>query len=190
MRVCNIFTSVCTQGLWAENDIYLAKKSWTRSFGFCSLIDVPPKFCHLFLKATVTDIFNYFKPYSNSTMLDKKWGGYIPLEISNSYGDVTISGKVLQLLTNTPYSLPFSSGASLVWQIYCHTGHPSSNSYTHTDTHICCWEFSSNGDVTSCFNYLELSRSGFEHQTIRMWSEPSTPPLVLTLLVKNAFLTS
>lgn len=36
--------------------------------------DVSPKFCHLFLKATVKDIFNYLKPYFNSTMLDISWG--------------------------------------------------------------------------------------------------------------------
>ena len=88
--------------------------------------DVPPKFCQLFLKATVTDIFNYLKPYSNSTMLDffLEGGGYGPLEIFYSYGDVTICGKVLQILTNTPHSLQFSSGVFLVWQTYCHTGHP------------------------------------------------------------------
>ena len=40
------------------------------------------------------------------------------------YGDVTISGEGLQILTFTRYSWPLNSEGSLACHTYCDTGHP------------------------------------------------------------------
>ena len=72
------------------------------------------------------------------------------------------------------YSL--SSEGSLV----CHTYSPRTR-----DTHTYCRAFDS-GAVTTCFNYLGLSRLGFEHPTFRLWYERSNPlrPTAVALTLK------
>ena len=49
------------------------------------------------------------------------------VELSHSfvaYGDVTITGKGLQILTYARHLWPLSSEGSLACHIYCDTGHP------------------------------------------------------------------
>ena len=45
-------------------------------------------------------------------------------KICHSYGDVTITGEGLQIMSSTKQSRPFSSGGSLDYHTYCDTGHP------------------------------------------------------------------
>ena len=44
--------------------------------------------------------------------------------IFHSYGDVTITGEGLQILTHARHSWPLSSEDSLACHTYCDTGHP------------------------------------------------------------------
>ena len=44
--------------------------------------------------------------------------------IFHSYGDVTITGEGLQILTYAWHLWPLSSEGSLEWHTYCNTGHP------------------------------------------------------------------
>ena len=44
--------------------------------------------------------------------------------IFHSYGDVTIAGEGLQILTYARHSWPLSSEDSLACHIYCDTDHP------------------------------------------------------------------
>ena len=44
--------------------------------------------------------------------------------IFQSYGDVTITGEVLHILTFARQLLPFSSEGSLACHTYCDIGHP------------------------------------------------------------------
>ena len=46
------------------------------------------------------------------------------LRIFHSYGDVTIAGEGLQILTYARHSWPLSSEGSLTCHTYCDTGHP------------------------------------------------------------------
>ena len=46
------------------------------------------------------------------------------LRIFHSYGDVTIAGEGLQILTYARHSWPLSSEGSLTSHTYCDTGHP------------------------------------------------------------------
>ena len=99
----------------------------------------------------------------------------VPLEIFfHSYGDVTITGEGLQILTYTRHLWPLWSESSLACQTYCDT-HPFKWSCAKTsDTHA-YWLALSKGAITTCacFNDLGLSRLGFEHSTFRMQSECS-----------------
>ena len=92
----------------------------------------------------------------------------------HSYGDVTITGEGLQILTYTRHLWPLWSESSLACQTYCDT-HPFKWSCAKTsDTHA-YWLALSKGAITTCacFNDLGLSRLGFEHSTFRMQSECS-----------------
>ena len=94
--------------------------------------------------------------------------------IFHSYGDVTITGERLQILTYTRRLRPLSSEGSLACHTCCDTGHPFLRSSPRTrDIHTCCRAFGS-GTVTTCVNDLGLSRPGFEHPTFRMRGERST----------------
>ena len=44
--------------------------------------------------------------------------------IFHSYGDVTITGEGLQILTYARHSWPFISKGSLAYHTICDTGHP------------------------------------------------------------------
>ena len=52
------------------------------------------------------------------------WGFSSHSKIFHSYGDVTITGKGLQILTYIRHSWPLCSEGSLEWYTYCYTGHP------------------------------------------------------------------
>ena len=52
------------------------------------------------------------------------WGLLSASRISYSYGDVTITGEGLQILTRHAHLWPWSSEDSLACSIYCDTGHP------------------------------------------------------------------
>ena len=53
------------------------------------------------------------------------YGGFQPTrEFFHSFGDVTITGKVLQIYTYTRHSWALSSEGSLTGHAYCDTGHP------------------------------------------------------------------
>ena len=52
------------------------------------------------------------------------WGLSSYSRIFHSYGDVTITGEGLQILTYAWHSWPLGSKGSLVCHTYCDTGHP------------------------------------------------------------------
>ena len=68
-----------------------------------------------------------------------------------TYGDVTITGVGLQILTDAWHSLPLSCEAPLACHTYCDTGIRLYWSFPRTrDTHIYCRSIS-NGAVTTVF---------------------------------------
>ena len=72
----------------------------------------------------------------------------------HSYGDVTIAGEGLQILTNARFSWPLSSEDSLACHTYCDTGHPFIMVMNnHSDVFVCyfgvcCTYFSSSSART------------------------------------------
>ena len=52
------------------------------------------------------------------------WGLSSHSRIFHSYGDVTVAGEGLQILTYARHSWPLSSEISLACNTYCDTGHP------------------------------------------------------------------
>ena len=52
------------------------------------------------------------------------WGFSFHSWIFHSYGDVTIAGQGLQILTYTRHSWPLNTEGSLACHTYCDTGHP------------------------------------------------------------------
>ena len=90
------------------------------------------------------------------------WGLSSHSRIFHSYGNVTITGGGLKILTYAWHSWPLSSEGSLACHTYCDTGHPFIRSSPKArDTHTFCRAFSS-GVVTTCFYDLCMSRLGFE----------------------------
>ena len=63
-------------------------------------------------------------PLSLSYCLLFVWGFSSHLRIFHSYGDVTITGEGLQILTYAQHLWPFSSEGSLACHTYCDTAHP------------------------------------------------------------------
>ena len=58
-------------------------------------------------------------------LFDRGWSGFIvQLENFHSYGDDTITGEGLQILTYARHSWPLSSKGSLACHISCDLGHP------------------------------------------------------------------
>ena len=105
--------------------------------------------------------------------------------IFHSYGDVTITGERLQILTYTRRLRPLSSEGPLACHTCCDTGHPFLRSSPRTrDIHTCCRAFGS-GTVTTCVNDLGLSRPGFEHPTFRMRGERSTDWATAAVCIKT-----
>ena len=103
------------------------------------------------------------------------WGLLSHSRIFHSYGDVTITGEGLQILTYVAHSWPLSSEGSLACHTYCDTGHKFIMVISRTcDTQTDCQAFSS-GAVTTCFYNLGLSQLGFKHPTFRLWGQYSNP---------------
>ena len=92
--------------------------------------------------------------------------------VFHSFGDVTITGKRLQILTYmyARHLWPLSSEDSLACHIYYDTGHPFimviSQDPWHSQPLPSVGQWSSGAD-TSCFNDLGLLRLRFEHPTFR-----------------------
>ena len=80
------------------------------------------------------------------------WGLSSHSRVFHSYGDVTITGEGLQILTCARRSWTLGSEGSLACYTYC-------NTY--------CRSFSSVA-VSTCFHDLGLTRLGFEHPTFRL----------------------
>ena len=76
----------------------------------------------------------------------------VPSRIFHSYGDVTITGSGLQILTYARHSRALSSEGSLACHTYCDTtGHLYYNVHLRGSvTNTCCRAFS-NGTVTTRF---------------------------------------
>ena len=88
--------------------------------------------------------------------------------IFHSYGNVTITGEGLHILTCARNSWPLSSEGSLACHTYCDTViHLYWSSSKTRDTHTLCRAFSC-GAVTTCKHHLRLSRLGFEHPPFRI----------------------
>ena len=94
--------------------------------------------------------------------------------IFHSYGDVTIAGEGLQILTYARHSWLLGSEGSLACHTYYDTGHSLimviSEDPCHS--HLFCPAFNSEA-VTACFYYLGLSRLGFEHPPLRLRGQRS-----------------
>ena len=83
--------------------------------------------------------------------------------IFHSFGDVTIAGKGLQILTYAGHLWPLSSEGSLACKTYCDTGQPDYNGHLRlpvTLTPIAKWV--AKEPSLSVFNDLGLSRLRFE----------------------------
>ena len=93
--------------------------------------------------------------------------------IFHLYGDVTITGEGVQILTHTQHSWPLSSEGSLACHTYCDISLEWSSPRT-CDTHTCCRAFGS-GAVTTCFHDLGVLPLTFEIATFRMRCERSNP---------------
>ena len=69
----------------------------------------------------------------------------------HSYGDVTITGEGLQVLTYARHSWQLSGEGSLACHTYCDTGHPFNNCHLRGPvTHTYCRAIG-NGDLTTVF---------------------------------------
>ena len=93
--------------------------------------------------------------------------------IFHSYGDVTIIGEGLQILTYTRHSWSFSSWCSLKCHTYCDTEHTLIKVIFEDPWHSHLLQAYGSGAVTTCFPDLGLSWLGFEHPTFRMQGERS-----------------
>ena len=87
------------------------------------------------------------------------------------FGDVTIAGEGLHILTYARHLWPLSSEGSLACHNYCDTGHPFIMIISEDPWHCTlCQAFGSEA-VTTFFNDFCLSQLGFENPTFRLWGE-------------------
>ena len=75
------------------------------------------------------------------------WGLLSHSRIFHSYGDVTITGEELQILTYARHSWPLSSEDSLACHTHCDMGHPFIMVIAEDPRHL--HQAFSNGDVTT-----------------------------------------
>ena len=94
--------------------------------------------------------------------------------IFHSYGDVTMTGEGLQILTYAWHVWSLSREGSLACHTYCYMGHPFIMVIFEDPWHTYCWAFSC-GAVSTCFYDLGLTRLGFEHQTFCLRDQRSNP---------------
>ena len=77
----------------------------------------------------------------------------------------------IENFTYIEHLLPLSSEGSLACHTYCVTGHPLIMVISEEP-----WRRAfGSGAVSTCFNYLDLSRLGFKHLTFRLRDEHSYP---------------
>ena len=88
------------------------------------------------------------------------FGVFLHYRIFHSFGDVTITGEGLQILTYARHSWSLSSEGSLTCHTYCDTVQ-TFIMVMSDDTHTCCLAFG-NGAVTACYNDLGLSQQEIE----------------------------
>ena len=91
-----------------------------------------------------------------------------------SYGDVTVTGEKLHILTYARHSWQLDSEGSLAYQTYCDTRKPFIKVIYEYPWHTYCRTFSC-GAVTTCFYDSGLSRLGFEYSIFRLRGESSHP---------------
>ena len=117
----------------------------------------------------ITHVMNFDKPLRYFCLF---WDFSSYSRIFHLYGDVTITGEGLQILTCARHSWPLSSERAtptvtrdirLLW-----------SSPRTRDTHTYSSALSSRA-ITTCFYDLGLSRLGFEHPTYRLRGERSCP---------------
>ena len=84
---------------------------------------------------------------SNSLSLILFYGSFLS-RMFHSYGDVTITGEGLQILTFARISWPLSSEGYLTCHTYCNIGSPFVIIIRTLDTYTCCRAFGS-GAATS-----------------------------------------
>ena len=103
--------------------------------------------------------------------------------IFHSYGDVTIAGEGLQILTYTRHSRPLSSEGSFTCHTYCDTGHPFLRSSPRTH------DIRTRDSRTAERLAVELSLPVFTNTRTSAW-EANALPLRhgrgLTLMCKRA----
>ena len=99
------------------------------------------------------------------------WGFSLHSRIFHSYGDVTITGEGLQVLTYARHSWPISSEGSLACHPYCDTWQPFILSSSKTCVTLTYCRTFGSGAVTT----LGLFRLVFEHPTFRFRSERFNP---------------
>ena len=76
---------------------------------------------------------------------------FIPLEIFHSYGDVTMTGEGLQILTDARHSWPLSTEGFLGCHTYCDTGHLCMLVISEEPWHATYCRPFGNGAVNTCF---------------------------------------
>ena len=100
----------------------------------------------------------------------------------HSFGDVTITGERLQILTYVLHLWPLSIEGSLACQTYCDTGHPFIHvmviSKDPWHSHLFCHAFD-NGTVTICFNDKYVALAG------RMLKPTAPPPTATKIWIKS-----
>ena len=89
--------------------------------------------------------------------------------IFHSFGDVTIAGEVLQILTYARHLWPLSSEGSLACHTYYDTGHPFIMVISEDPWH----SHLGSGAVKTCYYDFGLTRLGFKHPIFRLWDKRS-----------------
>ena len=82
-----------------------------------------------------------------------------------SYGDATITGEGIQILTYTRHSRPLSSESSLAYHTYCDTGHPFIMVISEDLQHLHLLPRFWNWNCRYLFLRFESVVAGFKHQT-------------------------
>ena len=104
------------------------------------------------------------------------WGFSSRSRIFHSYGDVTITGERLQILTYARHSWPLSSEGSLACHTYCDTGHSfimvAAKDPWHSHLLPSVWQW----NCHYLFLRLGSVRLGFQQPTFRFRGERSNPP--------------
>ena len=93
--------------------------------------------------------------------------------IFHSFGDITIAGEGLQILTYARHLWPLNNEGSFACHTYCDMGHPFITGISEDPWHS--HRAFGSGSVTTGSKALDLWRLGFEHPTFRLRDERSKP---------------